>query len=345
MLTPQFTLNYIQKGYIETPPPGVVDFVKKSTYKATAERVIADGKVWGVPLFHGHILLFWNKKHFADAGLPGPPKTWDDLAGYGKKLTKYDATGAVTRSGIALRLTDDSGAAQKFEVFLRQAGGLIVEPTADGKWRAGYNNDAGRDALKLFLDLVWKQKVTSHAIKGDFMGFAEGVASMVQRESFVINYLAKSAPGVEYGIAEVPRYKHEGTIGWSHALWVPKTARTKQAAWDFILTVMKPEYAVQQQLQGDGWTYSRSDLDLGAVYAKLPQHRVFADTMAKPGYVHMEHRLVPADEIWTKFAQKMATAWKTPTLGDNPAGIAKALADAAAETDAILKREGLYGGK
>ena len=345
MLDPRFTLGYIQKGYIEPPPSDVVDFVKKSTYKITADRVTAGDKVWGVPLFHGHILLFWNKKHFAEAGLSGPPRTWDELAEYAKKLVKYDATGAVTRSGITLRLTDDSGAAQKFEVFLRQAGGLIVEPTPDGKWRSGYNNEAGRDALKLFLDLVWKRKITAHAIKGDFMAFTEGVASMVQRESFVINHLAKNAPGVEYGIAELPKYKHEGTIGWSHALWVPKIAPNKRAAWDYILTVMKPEYAVHQLLQGEGWTYSLAGVDLTPAYAKLPQHKVFTETMAKPGYVQMEPCLAPADEIVTKFAQKMAAAWKDPTLVDNPAGIAKVLAGAATETDAILKREGLYGGK
>ena len=53
---------------------------------------------------------------------------------------------------------------------------------------------------------------------------------------------------------------------------------------------------------------------------------------------------IPAwDEIETKMAERLALAFVAKSLLDNPAGIARAIREMATETDALLKREGLYG--
>ena len=339
MLSHGFNFRYIKDE--DPAPPDIVDLVNNKMHAAFRDAVTVDGKVYGVPLLNGYMLHFWNKQHFREAGLARAPKNWDELIEYSKKLAKYDADGTLTRSGISLRLTNESGAADKFHTFVRQAGGYLFERKPNGKYHNDYDNDAGRDALKLYIDLLWKYKVNSPAIQGDFMAFTEGSASMFQRGPFVVNYLATHAPDLEYEVAELPRYKEEGSVGYIHALWVPKTTPNKRAAWDFIKTVIEQKYA-EKMLYDTGWPTCRNDLDMTAVYDKFPQYKVFIDTAAKPGYVFMYKPFGPSDEVYTKSGQTLSKGWLDPSLVDNPAGIAKVISDAAAETDAIFKREGLY---
>ena len=48
------------------------------------------------------------------------------------------------------------------------------------------------------------------------------------------------------------------------------------------------------------------------------------------------------DEIQTKLAERLIKAFMDESLVDNPTKLAKVIADAAAETDAILKENGIY---
>ena len=100
---------------------------------------------------------------FREAGLPGAPTTWDEVIEYSQKLAKYDANGNPVRAGISLRKSGGgSGVAEKWWFWLYPAGGTIVEEVAPGKWRNGYNNEAGLEALKLYIDLLHKYKVDSY---------------------------------------------------------------------------------------------------------------------------------------------------------------------------------------
>ena len=45
-------------------------------------------------------ILYYNKDHFAEAGIEEPPTTWDEVLEYTKKLTTYDADGNIERMGF-----------------------------------------------------------------------------------------------------------------------------------------------------------------------------------------------------------------------------------------------------
>ncbi|NQS90427.1 hypothetical protein HQ584_11640 [Patescibacteria group bacterium] len=56
-----------------------------------------------------------------------------------------------------------------------------------------------------------------------------------------------------------------------------------------------------------------------------------------------QHYSLKRDEIYTKLAERLMAAYRRSDLLDNPRGIARVIADAAEETDNILKEAGLYG--
>ena len=84
-----------------------------------------------------------------------PPKTMEEYTDYAEKLTQRDASGNPTVSGWSLRLSGGGqGIAEKFWINMFQYGGSLLEQTADGKWRASFANEAGRAALKQYLENV-----------------------------------------------------------------------------------------------------------------------------------------------------------------------------------------------
>lgn len=60
-----------------------------------------EGKIYGLPVWVLNAWLFYNKKLFDEAGVayPTPDTTWDEYVAMAEKLTKRDASGAITQYG------------------------------------------------------------------------------------------------------------------------------------------------------------------------------------------------------------------------------------------------------
>ena len=69
-----------------------------------------DGKVFGLPLFTDVRYLYWNRKHYEEAGLDPntPPKTWDELEMFAEKLNKKNDKGDLDRIGFVPYLFGNS---------------------------------------------------------------------------------------------------------------------------------------------------------------------------------------------------------------------------------------------
>ena len=147
-----FIAKFLAAGMLQEAPPDIVQYIEKSVMPYAAQFYKYDGKIYGMPYFIGIIALYYNKDMFAAEGLnpDRPPRTWEELIGFACRLAKYE-NGRLVRSGISLRLSGGgSGVAEKWWPFLIQAGGTILEKTPDGKYHAGFYNQAGFDALNLY---------------------------------------------------------------------------------------------------------------------------------------------------------------------------------------------------
>ncbi len=73
-------------------------------YPAFMENARVKGKTYGIPFQRSTPVLYWNKDMFKAAGLDPDqgPKNWDEMREFAKKLTKKDASGAVTQWGIEI---------------------------------------------------------------------------------------------------------------------------------------------------------------------------------------------------------------------------------------------------
>jgi len=325
------------------PNPSKVHSFSKKAFPPELYEPLWGGNYYGVPLITDGKALFWNKTMFKEAALPGAPESWGDLIYFSQKLAKYDAAGNLTRSGVSLRLSGaGAGVGQKFSSFLLAAGGSMVEKTPGGKYHNGYDNVAGRDTLQLFIDLVHKYHVDDFMIKHDAEAFALEKTAMFKREGWVVGYMKEHAPQVDYGTVQLPKFRRRATVYDFESLYISKTCKYPETAWDFLLFVQKPKYQ-SDMFENIGWPPARTvDVTYEDVIKRVPQYRAFVE-FPEDMFLWDYPIITVNDEVETKFAEKLMTAYRRSDLVDNPRGITETIADIAKETDKILKKAGLYG--
>jgi multiple sugar transport system substrate-binding protein len=252
---------------------------------------------------------------------------------YAQTLTMRNDSGDPTRSGWSLRLSGGgSGVAEKFWTIMHQFGGSLVEQTEDGSWVAGYNNEAGAEALRYYVDLVNKLDTVNPELRGDAEGFQLGTTAMFIRESWVIGDIAGKTPDLPYATALLPR----GTIALPVNLYV---TNDNPAAYEFIEYALKPEHQLWL-VENVGWLPNRQDIDYTPVVENIPQLEAFLN-IPEDHVLFTVPPISAIDEVQTRFAERLVAAYVNEDLVDNPEGIQTFLEEAAAETNQILRRAGL----
>lgn len=337
-------MPFIEQGLLEPNPPDVDAYVKANWTDFMVNYLSFDGKTYGVPMMEGcKAALFYNKRMFREAGLDPekPPQTFEEVLEYAQKLAKYDEAGKLVVSGHSLRLSGGgAGIGNKFNFVLHNAGGDIIVQTPEGKWHNGYDNEAGRMALKYYIDSVLKYHVDDPEVKHDADAFVTEVTAMFLREAWVIGEIKAKNPDLEYGVAPMPAWERWDTLAQPWPLYVSRTAEQEEA-WDFVKFLTSKENG-ERVMTMTGWLAAREDVDWDAMIAETPQFETFLRPPAELGY-YVEPPIVPFDELETRLSERLGLAYLDQTLVDNPEGIAQAIHEMAMETDEILKKAGLYG--
>jgi len=217
-----------------------------SFYPAFMENSRTGGKTWGVPFQRSTVVMFWNKQAFKDAGLnpDQPPKTWDELAAFGQKLTKRDAAGNVTQWGVEI---PSSG----FPYWLFQ--GLTTENDVRLMNAAGtqtsFDDPKVVEALQYWVDLSHKWKVQPPGIiewgttPQDF--FERKTAIMWTTTGNLTN--VRNNAKFPFGVAMLPAKGRPGTpTGGGNFYVFKKSSPAEQAAaLTFIKWMTSPERAAQ----------------------------------------------------------------------------------------------------
>lgn len=133
--------------------------LEQQFYEGSLQDVFWRGDFYGIP-WRGDVRpLIYRTDYAEEAGLDGPPETWDEIVEAAKAMTVRDDNGNVTRWGFAI---GPDNATQAYVPYYWQAGGLFM--TDDGR-TATIDNEATRTALSFIRDLVWEHQV----LNPDFM--------------------------------------------------------------------------------------------------------------------------------------------------------------------------------
>jgi multiple sugar transport system substrate-binding protein len=333
--------QFIKEKMLDPAPVTVNKWLKKNFDPAYLNLFTSNKKIYGIPTVQGFQVLYYNKDHYKSAGLVNPPKNLAELMSYARKLAKYDDKGNLTRAGISLRISGGGmGVAEKFEVFLFANRGSVLKQTAPGKLKANFANEAGYKALNFYLQALHKYKVDSFNIKHDSEAFELGLASQFNRETWVIGDIKKRAPGLSYGIAQVPGESQLATNLVLDGLIVPANGKNKNVAWDFSMYLNKDKY-LAKMMKEVGWICSRKGVDYSEVYKSEPH---FEHALNRPSNMKLISSLpvISVTEAYTKFAERLVAVYPDASMVDNKPKIMKFLKDAANEVNEILKTNNEY---
>ncbi len=231
----------------KNPPPPTQDLF----YQACWDEAMYQGKVYGIPQGVDDRALVYNKDLLVRAGLVDekgeakPPKTWEELREYSKKLTERDANGAITRIGFIPNYGNSW-----LYIYGWMNGGEFM--SKDGA-TCTLNDPKIVEALQymrtLYDDLGGYQAV--QAFQAGFQGgeldpFIQGNIAMKIDGVWVLGNIAKYAKELPFGvapppmpaarIAELEKQGEKPLISWAGgwAYCIPATARQKEGAWELI---------------------------------------------------------------------------------------------------------------
>ena len=123
-------------------------------YPAADPATVRFGQRWGVPNNGGVPVIWYHEALFRAAGLDPdqPPRTWDDLIAYGKKLTNPQRK----QWGLIVPNRRYPWTTECWYGFLLQAGGDLFTP--DGA--IAFNSEPGVEALQFWTDLFLLHKTS-----------------------------------------------------------------------------------------------------------------------------------------------------------------------------------------
>ena len=341
MAKPSFLHAFTAAGKFAAMPQHLQDHVKNDgVYNPSViEEASYNGEVTSMPHIESVAAFFYNKDYFAEAGLTSVPTSMEELIEYAQELTVYDDSGNVERSGLSMRLTGGaSGTTEKFWVMLMQYGGCLLEEVEDGKYVAGYNNQAGFDTLSMYLDGLYKYKFDDINILHDLQALQAGDTAIFQREPWAVIDMFNNAPDMNY--VTFPLFNAQ--IGISENTFVVDNGDQAviDGAWKFIEYTIQPENMVQF-LELTGYKPARLDLDLTKVYETYPQFEAFYKPFDE---VQTYQPIDEFQEIMVSLANRLMEAFKDESMCGNADKIWAFLEEAANETNALLQANGHYGG-
>jgi sn-glycerol 3-phosphate transport system substrate-binding protein len=301
-------------------------------YPAFMENSQTGGKTWGIPFQRSTIVLYYNKEMFKEAGLDPnhAPETWKEMAEYGQKLTKRDASGKVTQWGVQIP-------ASGFPYWLFQ--GLTTENGVQLMNAAGtetyYDKPAVIEAVQYWVDLTSKYKVHPEGIvewgttPKDF--FERKVAMMWTTTGNLTN--VRSNAKFDFGVAMLPANKRRGspTGGGNFYLFKQTKPEQQAAAFKFVKWITSPARAAQWGID-TGYVAVRPDAwetpEMKKYVAEFPPAAVARDQLKFAVAELSTHDNQRVTKALNDGLQAALTGSKSPE---------QAMKDAQREADRLLK--------
>jgi len=210
---------------------------------------VADGKVYGVPLYTDDLALIYNRKLFNKDSISDPPQNWNDVLDYSKILTKK-APGdpkTITQGGIALGTSGVTRSADILTALMLQNGTPMI---SDDKRSYLFNQFVkdpsgnpiypGTSALNFYTSFANPDKASyswNDTLGNSIDAFAQEKVAMIIGYSYFIPQIVKANPSLIYGVSPLPQIKGApenidfvNYWGWS----VSNRSKNTDMAWTFL---------------------------------------------------------------------------------------------------------------
>jgi ABC-type glycerol-3-phosphate transport system substrate-binding protein len=295
------------------------------------------GTLYSLPMEATNLALLYNKDMFKQAGLDPehPPKDWNELREYTKKLT-FDKNndGTFDQVGFFVPVFPAAGplgpwTVWQFMPFLWQAGGDLVDSAQS---HAIFNEAPGTEALSLWKELYLEQKLSSFTTDFD-VAFTSKRLAMAMDGPWNLPRYKDLLKNLNWSFAPLPAGpKTQATVVGGEYLAIFKQSKHPKEAWKFIKWMIRPEIQAFWAMKSGYLPIRHAVLNVPEFQKYLtenPNFKVFVDQME---YGHAQR---PIDYGALEITHNVAEAIERATLGKMD--VQKALNDAAVKSNIALK--------
>ena len=289
------------------------------------------GKQYYLPLHSGCVALYWNTEIFKNAGIAGPPKTWEEYVAIAKKVTNLEKK--IFATTATLQIEPPTNMTYDIYPLIFQAGGSLIDEKTN---KAVFNSPAGVKAIQWYVDLINKDKVAvpgvlSNGEKEKRANFGAGNVAMMFEGPWGIAIQKQLNPNLKYDIATLPKGMTTGTVVRGSLNTVTTQAQNKEAAWKLVRWLSGP-VGNEMWSKGSGDFPGRKDVAEKPFYKENKLVQAFVQQMLLPNarspFLGMPNA-VQMNKIITTEVQNVVQGKKNAK---------KALDDAAVEWNKILAK-------
>ena len=234
------------------------------------------GVLYSLPMEATNLALIYNKEMFRQAGLnpEQPPRTWEELHEYAKKLTfDKDGDGKFEQVGLFLPIFPAAGPLSSWMVwqwlpYLWQADGEIIN---EEQTRVIFNEEAGVQALTLWQNIFNDIKLSTFTTDYD-VAFASRHLAMSMDGPWNLPRFEKMMQNLDWGFAPLPAGpKKSATVVGGEYLAIFKQSKHPAEAWKFLKWIIRPEIQAF-------WSMKSGYLPIRHAVSKIPEFQEYLNS-------------------------------------------------------------------
>jgi multiple sugar transport system substrate-binding protein len=216
-------------------------FAEEDFYDEALDAFRFGGTLTCLPQNVSSLVVYYNRDHFRQAGVPEPRPgwTWKDMVAKAVALTRdQDGDGNVDRYGLGVEPT-----LIRIAPFVWSNGADLVDDE-ERPTRFTLDTPRAREALDAFFELrrvhlavPTEEEVTA---EDEEARFVNGRTAMVL-SSRRVTPTFRTIDAFDWDVAPLPRHRQPAGILHSDAYCLTKASRNKDAAWRFTEFALGPE--------------------------------------------------------------------------------------------------------
>ncbi len=204
------------------------------------------GTLYSIPMEATNLALLYNKDMFKQAGLDPehPPKDWNELRDFTKKLTlDKNNDGIFDQVGFFIPINPAAGplgawTVWQFMPYLWQAGGNMID---SAQTHVLYNEEPGIESLNLWKELYIEQKLNTFTTDFD-VAFASKRLAMAMDGPWNLPRYKDLLKNLNWAFAPLPSGPvKQATVVGGEYLAIFKQSKHPKEAWKFIKWMVRPE--------------------------------------------------------------------------------------------------------
>jgi multiple sugar transport system substrate-binding protein len=205
-------------------------------YPSVLQTAQFDGKTYGLPWIAQPVMLYYNPKLFADAGVQTPTTiwTWDDFKTAAEKLTRdTNNDGTVDQYGTAFN------GWPPVQMFIWQAGGDLLN---EAKTETTINSPEAIQGINFYADIIYNPKYAAPENVIKEQGFGE-----LAKNGKVAMFFGGASDDLDTAHAKDPKFadlkvalvpngpKNRATFAWTASTVINKATKNADAAYDALI--------------------------------------------------------------------------------------------------------------